>query len=306
LLGLPFRAVGAFGSSLFQGVGIAAGSRVAQGFGNATNSQLTQLGGFIDKKINDALKTGTIGLSKAAGYGSTRQFRSDASSFFDAMFDYSPKRVKKAYQKAEDRMVDVLESLIVNRDVAKAKNQFQDFLAEYTGGLRKTAVGVAGAGVRVGAQPFRVRKRVELARTIKEAESMVDDVIARMDDRLKAEIKKASGVTIATGGVDFDRGQNAYFSANLVRKLTPGNVTIPFVNSRGNDPNNPGSFYNLRSSIGMGGEKPMPIDRFLSDALITGRNPDASSMLAQVMAVRKLTDKPITLTGSSGGSALVE
>jgi tape measure domain-containing protein len=292
--------------AVVQGIGIQVGDRISRGFGKATDSSLEAFGRGLDKQINRAVQTMTIGLARAGGYGSAKDFRKDAAQTLDNLTNLSPQRVNRAIRKLEDNLVDVLESAIVDGDQTAVAAKLKKLQTEMLERPIEAAMNTAGAALRIGAQPFRIRKRVELARTVQEAEGMVDEILQRMSDALKEEIKAARGVTIATGGIDYQKGgENTYFSANLVRKLTPGNVTIPVPNAYSNDPSTLGGLYQARQAIFPGA--PMPVDRLLHTAVEAGRNPDAAKMLAQVMAVRKIApDTPITLTGSSGGAALVE
>jgi tape measure domain-containing protein len=293
-------------NAVIQGIGIQVGDRISRGFGKATDSSLEAFGRGLDKQINRAVQTMTIGLAKAGGYGSAKDFRKDADQTIDNLTNFSPQRVNRAIRKLEDNLVDVLESAVVDGDQAAVSAKLKKLQTEMLERPIEAAMNTAGAALRIGAQPFRIRKRVELSRTVKEAEGMVDEILQDMSEELKDQIRKAKGVTIATGGIDYQKGgENTYFSANLVRKLTPGNVTIPSPNTYSNDPSTLGTLYKARQAVFPGA--PMPVDRLLRTAVETGRNPDAAKMLAQVMAVRKIApDTPITLTGSSGGAALVE
>jgi len=306
LLGAPFRLIGAFGSSVFQGVAFQVGSKITKGFATATDSALEKLGKGIDKQINRLTQTATIGLARAGGYRSTRQFRQDFDTTIDSLTNLDPRRVGRTLKKAEDRLVDILESYVAENDPKAGQEKVKKAFFEIIEAPQKALVNTAGAAIRLGAQPFRIRKRVELSRTINEAENLVEEILASMSDEIKDQIKKAEGVTIATGGIDYQKGgENTYFSANLVRKLTPGNITIPVANSFSNDSSTLGNLYKARQSIFPGPE--MPVDRLLQTSLELGRNLDAVQILAQILAVKKIApEKPITVTGSSGGAALVE
>jgi tape measure domain-containing protein len=292
--------------AIVQGIGIQVGERISRGFSKSADASLEAFGRGLDKQINRAMQTMTIGLARAGGYSSARDFRRDASQTVDNLTNFSPQRVRRAVKKLEDDLVDVLESAVVDNDPAAVQAKLRRIQKEMLEQPVQAAMNTAGAAIRIGAQPFRIRKRVELSRTVKEAEGMVDEILQNMSDELKDQIKKAKGVTLATGGIDYQKGgENTYFSANLVRKLTPGNVTIPVPNSYSNDPSTLGGLYKARQAIFPGA--PMPVDRLLQTSVETGRNPDAARMLAQAMAVRKIApDTPITVTGSSGGAALVE
>jgi rare lipoprotein A len=292
--------------AIIQGIGIQVGERISRGFSKSADASLEAFGQGLDKQINRAMQAMTIGLARAGGYSSARDFRRDASQTIDNLTNFSPQRVRRAVKKLEDDLVDVLESAVVDGDQAAVAAKLKKLQTEMLEQPIEAAMNTAGAVLRIGAQPFRIRKRVELSRTVKEAEGMVDEILQNMSDELKDEIKKAKGVTLATGGIDYQKGgENTYFSANLVRKLTPGNVTIPVPNSYSNDPSTLGGLYQARQAVFPG--KPMPLDRMLQTSVETGRNPDAAKMLAHAMAVRKIApDTPITFTGSSGGAALVE
>jgi hypothetical protein len=302
----PIRALGASANQIVKGSLFAVGETGVRPYQKIIQQKAAPITQLVGKQSERSIQTLSVALARFSGYESTSKFRKETFSKIENLTDFSPKRVFKAVKKFEDNLVSVLESLYVEKDSKEAKVKVQKYTKEIIEQPLETLFEMAGVALRVGAQPFRIRKRVELLNTIKEAELMVNDILANMSDELKNEIKKAKGVTLATGGIDFQKNaENTYFSANLVRKLTPGNVTIPVQNTYSNDESTLGGLYKLRQSILPG--KAMPLDRLLQVGVETGRNSDAAKMLATAMAVRKIdSNKPILFTGSSGGSALVE
>jgi tape measure domain-containing protein len=306
VLTAPVRAIGASFTQVVKGALVAVGEATVKPFERAIGQKAKPITELVGKQSENVLKTGTVALARFSGYESTSKFRAETFEKLESLTDFSPRKVLKATKKFEDSLVSALESLFIDNDSEAALSKVKVYTKEIIEAPIRSLVELAGVGVRIGAQPFRIRKRVELSNTIKEAELLVDEVLSGLSDELKRQIKSAKGVTLSTGGIDFQKvGENTYFSANLARKLTPGNVTIPVPNAYSNDVETLGPLFKARQAIFPG--KAQPVDRLLQTALETGRNPDAAQLLARVLAIRKIApDKPITITGSSGGAALVE
>jgi tape measure domain-containing protein len=306
VLTAPVRAIGASFTQVVKGALVAVGEATVKPFERAIGQKAKPITELVGRQSENVLKTGTVALARFSGYESTSKFRAETFEKLESLTDFSPRKVLKATKKFEDSLVSALESLYIDNDSEAALSKVKVYTKEIIEAPIRSLVELAGVGVRIGAQPFRIRKRVELSNTIKEAELLVDEVLSDLSDELKQQIKSAKGVTLSTGGIDFQKGgENTYFSANLARKLTPGNVTIPVPNAYSNDVETLGPLFKARQAIFPG--KAQPVDRLLQTALETGRNPDAAQLLARVLAIRKIApDKPITITGSSGGAALVE
>jgi tape measure domain-containing protein len=314
ILTAPIRALGQSFVQVGVGAVRAVGEAAIKPFEETIGRKAKPITQLVGNQSENLIKTGTVALARFSGYESTSKFRKETFEKIEDLTNFNPKKVFKAVGKFEDNLVSILESLYVEKDSSAAMSKVKEYTKEIIEQPVRTLFELGGVGLRVAAQPLRIRKRVELLNTIKEAEEMAADMVINMPESLKKEIQMSKGVHLATGGIDYNpTAENAVFSANLTKNLTPGFTTIPVRNTYSNDVNTLGSIYQLTKGIPGLLQKdapdraPMPLDKLLDVAVEKGRNKDAVKLLAQAMAVRKIApDKPIIITGTSGGSALVE
>jgi tape measure domain-containing protein len=252
-------------------------------------------------------------IAQGMGYeGGLRGVSKDVRVLTKAVDDFlNPKKFVQKLKHFEDELVKVLEDLTVYNKPDRASQRVREYFkpdAEY---FQEAGLRAAGVGLRVGAQPLRVRKRVRLAKSAMEAEEMAGSI--EISPEAKEQIDKSRSISIVTGGIDFQKGGvNTDFAENLVKRILPDSYTQKVYNPYSNDKETLGTLYEMRKAIAElaglaeSGE-PMPLDRLLQVVVEKGFNPDAIVMAAQAIAFRnQFPDKPINLLGTSGGSFVVE
>lgn len=302
----PFTLVG---TGIFEGLGFGFAQSIAKGFTAKIDKTLE---GFGRKSSIYLLRRGKqIGeeLAKSFGYDDglkeVAKDLDDIAKRIDGLLN--PVEFQAKAKVFEDTLVEMFEAVAENNP-EKAMSKFKEAFKPATDVAGEVAFRAGGVGLRVAAQPFRIRQRVQLAQSAKEA--------LELAKALEIVDKKAAGaaesIAIITGGINFEKGGvNTDFAANLIQQLLPNAYTQKVYNAEANEPS--GFLLEFRKMLGsltgMGEEmsEPMPLDKLLEAAVEKGHFPDSIKMAAHAVAYRQqYPDKPIHLFGTSGGSYIVE
>ena len=303
-------------------------------FGGAFSEEMARgMSNYIEGKTGKSFYK--IGKDAARiGYGRAKQFgeigaqglgyekglrgvADDVKYVAKAIDDFlTPKKFVKRLQKFEDAVVGTLEDLYVYNDRVAAGKRVKEYVAPSFDTLREGASRAAGVGLRAASQPFRLRKRVNLARSMELAKQLSE--IIQVPDIENIDDMKS--IAIMSGGVDLQEGgPNTYFARNVLKNvLGPGVATVPVPNEYSNSKEF-GGLFETRKKIAelvskMTGKevseddaKAMPIDRLLNMAVETGYNPDAIRMEATRLAYeKKYPGKKYIFAGTSAGTVSAE
>ncbi|MEO1521983.1 MAG: hypothetical protein AAFU78_14560, partial [Cyanobacteria bacterium J06633_2] len=321
LFSAPQKIFDDIATGLLEGIGTSFAldaSRGAQSYiEGKTGQSIYGLGrGAARFTYNRARGFGEIG-AQALGYrGGLKDVQKDLDSIVQTFDDFlNPKKFANRVKALEDLLVGVLEDTTVYNNPTRAKQRVQDFFEPDLSAITEGAGRAAGVGIRAGAQPFRLRKRVELARSMELAKQIAE--VLEVPDIEGAEDTQT--INIQTGGVDFDEGRNTYFARNVLKNvLGPGVATVPVENVFSNSESF-GNIFEAKKQIADAMRElfdidipddiiePIPLDRLINIAIEKGFNPDAISMEATRLAYeKKYPDKKFIFSGTSGGTAAAE
>ncbi|MEO0824939.1 MAG: tape measure protein, partial [Cyanobacteria bacterium J06642_9] len=218
--------------------------------------------------------------------------------------------------KFEDALVSILEDLFVYSDEQERNQKLGQYAQRFGTGVKEAGMQVAGQGVKLAAQPLRIRKRVQLARSMELATQMADEIeVPDLEDP-----EKIKRIALLSGGVDYQEGGlNTYFSRNVMKNVLGDDteaVPVPNVYSNSKDL---GRLFDVKKALvqGLGkitgnaelnemGEE-IPVDKLLNIAIEAGFNPDAVIMEAVRRAYeKKYPDKQFVFGGTSAGTIAAE
>lgn len=230
----------------------------------------------------------------------------------------NPKNWVRKANELEELIVAVGEDTQIYRDPEAAKKRVANFFAPDLDELKGGAARVAGVGLRAAATPFRIRKRIELARSM-ELSKMLAETMEVPDI---PDIKNKKAIALLSGGVNLEEGgTNTYFARNVVKKALGDDVeTVPVPNAYSNDPNQFGQMGEFKKLLAnfladlTGNEEMrkmgdgMPLDKLLNVAVEVGLNPDAIMLDATRRAYEKKygEDQQFIFAGTSAGTIAAE
>ena len=323
LFSVPTRIFDDLTTGLIEGLGNAFSNQISQGAADyvegKTGASLYGLGRSSARfTLNRGRGFGEIG-AQALGYrGGLKEVGDDIEFIrmkLDSLFD--PRKFVKNIQGLEDLLVATLEDLTVFNDRESAATRVREAFAPDLQGVAEGASRVAGVGIRAAAQPFRIRKRVELARSAQMAQELSE--IIKIPELENPE--QVQAINLQTGGVDFtEGGLNTFFARNVLKNvLGPGVATVPVPNEFSNS-GDLGRIFESKNalrnilqrffdpdSIDENDIEPIPLDRLINLALEKGFNPDSILLEATRLAFEaKYPDKNFIFSGTSGGTVAAE
>ena len=259
--GLPFRVISNGLNTAITGALEGVGRQVAEEFGagltNAINARIAtsgvtprQAGAATGEYLGDRGIRNVDAAATFFGYekgieGLKKEIQ-QVGDALDGIFD--PDKLAVNYANFENKMVKILEDIYVyqKKTVGEGVKELFDPAIESAAGIGLRA---AGMGLKVGAQPFRIRKRVELARSADEAKKQAETLELENFDIEKA--KQAESVTLVTGGIDFQKGGvNTDFASDLFKNLIGKNSYVqPVTNPWSNDVDSMGDLYESRLKL---------------------------------------------------------
>ncbi len=215
-----------------------------------------------------------------------------------------PRKLIAKMKGFEDLIVGALEDLYVYNDKEAAQERVSNFVKAPLSEVREAGMRAAGVGVRAIAQPFRIKKRVQLARSMelaKELSEMIEVPDIENIDEMKS-------IALVSGGLDFDpEASSSIFISNLLKQMFGDKTaTIPMPNLFMNQRDTLSSIEDFfMNTLGM--PEPNIPSRFLYQAGTAGYSPDALAMEATRLAYeRKYPDKKFIFAGGSGGTMVAE
>ena len=243
----------------------------------------------------------------------TQRYGADIKKFGNQLQEvFNPNKLNKF----EDALVSILEDLFVYSDEQERNQKLGQYAQRFGTGVKEVGMQVAGQGVKLAAQPLRIRKRVQLARSMELATQMADEIeVPDLEDPDK--IKR---IALLSGGVDYQEGGlNTYFSRNVMKNVLGDDteaVPVPNVYSNSKDL---GRLFDVKKALVQGlskvtgnaelnemGEE-IPVDKLLNIAIEAGFNPDAVIMEAVRRAYeKKYPDKQFVFGGTSAGTIAAE
>ena len=271
--------------------------------------------------------------AEAMGYrGGLKEVGDDLAYLGRKLDDWlTPSKFVKKINSLEDLLVGTLEDVQVYNDEGAARGRIKDYFQPTMDSLQESGTRAAGVGLRAAAQPFRIRKRVQLAQSMEIAKKYAETIdvpeIENIDD--------IETIALTTGGISLEEGApNTFFARNMMKGvLGPGVATVPVPNVFGNDKNEMGQFFELRKQILQGIienlrkspemrkrfgldrdglkvedlENPMQFDKMLQIAVESGYNPDAIAMESVRRAYeQKYPGKKYIFAGTSAGTVAAE
>jgi GH24 family phage-related lysozyme (muramidase)/tRNA A-37 threonylcarbamoyl transferase component Bud32 len=147
----------------------------------------------------------------------------------------------------EDGVVDSLEQLFIFKNTGEFKARLKSTLKPGIDELKESALEAIQGVIYAGAQPLRIRKRVMLADSARQAESQAKK-IPELSKTEKEKAEKAESILLTTGGIDFSPGgTNTYFAENLVKRIVPNAYSKAVTNPWSNDKSSLGKLFKLMS-----------------------------------------------------------
>ena len=327
LFDIPKELVGNIVTGATEGIGLAVSAQFSQGMTD-----------YVEKKTGKSF----YGLGRTTaryGYGRGMEFlqvagkslgyKDGAKGIFkdieaigerlDNFLD--PRKFVKNTKALEDLLVGVLEDIHVYQDRNAATSKIASALKPGAEGIAESGMRMAGVGLRIGAYPMKIRKRVLLAQSMELAKQLAEQIeVPDIED-----IDKKDTIVISTGGIDGDEdASNTAFSRNMVQSVFgEGAEFVPVQNTYSNAGEFSDQYKGIRNAIIDGlkalgvlddkasqemKESYLPVDRLMEVAIFAGFNPDSIAMEATRLAYQKKygEDKNFVFTGSSGGTAAVE
>lgn len=326
LLTLPFRAVSNVAKTLVTlpvDIAISTAKDVKRGYGEEIGRQLSKdnAAPFVKQKVDAyaSQRAEPLGnfVAQKLGYkdglnGVARDLR-DLGDLLDGFIDVP--RIQNKLDTFEDVLVSSLQKAFVFDEPEAALDEFREYFADTIESIRSIAFRGLGVATRIGAQPFRIRKRVEIARSAQKAQELADE-IDLSDPEEERKVREAEYIAIHTGGINFDpKAGNTNYSKNVISQFLPGSHTVAVPNLYSQVPADTGIIGLINQlqktfggeeedSLGFGGT---PFGKLLEIPLDKGFNPDAQQIAAKALAYRKkFPEKPIELFSSSGGAGAIE
>ena len=292
LVTAPIRGVA---TGLIEGTGIAAAKSMFNGLNKDVITSFETLGNRMFEYASKRGKDIGEAVSKNMGYGDglkdVKKDLSDIGQRIDNVLD--PEKFGESAKKFEDSIVAGFERLNKD-DMSGFKKNIKEAFDTAIEVLKEIGLRAGGVGLRVSAQPFRIRQRVKLDESADQAKEMAKNIIV---DKNASQDKQS--IAIITGGIDFQKGgKNTDFAANVIGGLFPDAHIQKVYNADANEhPNNPLS--NLQKKRKGDKYKPSPADKLLQNVVIDGGFKDAVEMAAHAYAYRQqFPDKPINLFGT--------
>lgn len=305
-----------------------------ENFGGAFSRQLAEgMADYVEKKTGTSFfdagrSAARFGYNRgkgfaevgaqAAGYrGGLKEVGKDVEYLTQAFDDFlNPRKFVNKLQAFEDMLVGALEDVNVYNRPEAARERVAAFFKPDLETAREASARAAGVGVRAGAQPFRIQKRVKLAQSMELARSLSEQI--QVPDI--ENIEDIETIALIAGGVNMEEGApNTYFARNALKGVLgakTASVPVPNVYSNSQEF---GGIYKMRTELtkliaqAQGQELPdnalkaMPIDRLMNLATETGYNPDSIKLEATRLAYeKKYPGKKFVFAGTSAGTVAAE
>jgi len=364
IVAAPFKALGNLASTIlqpvksvftgfFEGIGNELAKHFVSGFSEDITAGLKSKGTKFEQyarpkaaKAVELLDFVAEGLNiPGKSKGAFNLARKNFDTFFDNLTD------PRFYRDLEDSYVKYEQELVRQRkakkpeDINTSEILNKSFESVYNSRFKETVdediARVLGAGLKVGAQPFRGRKRIQLGESARIAVESADVIGQQLFDVDPAQGRKAaqsSGIAFVMGGVqpaeslpgkpqlDSTYGLTSILSGILLNSYVQP-VTNPYSNSLSELANGP--LATIRKQLLPWLEKnkdtvkkympgadvdgmlssvkvPHPLDRILQ-VNAQGYDQDAIKLATKALAAaQRFPDKRVTLFGGSGGGFSVE
>jgi muramidase (phage lysozyme) len=228
-------------SGVFTSIGFPLGEKIGIGITKNLERKLNTSFIKVGEKIEDYSSTkvqritqaslGTLGLT-------TEQIKNDAIAFakaFDKATD--PEPIEKAAKKAEALLVELLENIFVFKDVRKAKEAAKREAQNVAKAASELAQNEAirpyvGAGLKVGAYPFKIRRSVKAQDLAMQAEKLAQNI----EVAPASKVGDAPTITIAIAGKNNVQGAGSAviapeFQALMGKKTHVVPVANPYTDS---------------------------------------------------------------------------
>ncbi len=228
-------------SGVFTSIGFPLGEKIGIGITKNLERKLNTSFIKVGEKIEDYSSSkvqrvtqaslGTLGLT-------TEQIKNDAIAFakaFDKATD--PEPIEKAAKKAETLLVELLENIFVFKDVGKAKEAARREAQNVAKAASELAQNEAirpyvGAGLKIGAYPFKIRRSVKAQDLAMQAEKLAQNI----EVVPASKVGDAPTITIAIAGKNNVQGAGSAviapeFQALMGKKTHVVPVANPYTDS---------------------------------------------------------------------------